>query len=131
MVMARWGGVVLVCLFAGCAQVPTGSLDSERMHNAVAVDDAGFVEDSVRSGKLNVNYRVRTPGYREGAPLIVIAARYASLRVMRYLISARADVNARTESGETALMLASYFNPEDSRGAASHEIGRASCRERV
>ena len=121
MVKAGWGRVVLVCLFAGCAQAPTGSLDSDRVHNAVAVDDAGFVEDFVRSGRLGVNHRVSTPGYREGAPLIVVAARYASLRVLRYLISARADVNARTESGETALMLASYFNPEDSRGAASHE----------
>lgn len=109
-VLAGW--VVVLGLFAGCAQIPAGFPDAERLHNAIAVDDAGFVGDAVKSGKLGVNDRVRTPGYREGAPLIVVAARYASLQVLHYLISARANVNAGTESGETALMLASYFNPE-------------------
>ena len=118
-VLAGW--VVVMGLLAGCAQVPTGSLDSSRLHNAIAVDDAGYVQDAVKAGTLNVNYRVRTPGYQEGAPIIVVAARYASLQVLRYLISAGADVNARTESGETALMLASYFNADDNRDAAANE----------
>ena len=121
-IFAGWV-VLLMFLFAGCAQVPTGTLDSDRLHNAIAMDDVGFVEDSVRSGKLGVNDRVITPGYREGAPLIVIAGRYASLRVLRYLIAARAEINAITvPTGETALMLASYFNPDDTdAGRGSHE----------
>ena len=111
------GWVVLMSLIAGCAQAPTGTLDSDRLHNAVAMDDAGFVEDSVRAGKLGVNYRVMTPGYREGAPLIVLAARYASLQVLRYLIAAGAEINAASlPTGETALMLASYFNADDTTG---------------
>jgi ankyrin repeat protein len=111
------GWVVLMFLFAGCAQVPTGTLDSDRLHNAIAMDDAGFVEDAVRSGKIGVNHSVITPGYREGAPLIVVAGRYASLRVLRYLIAARAEINAMTVmTGETALMLASYFKPDDTAG---------------
>lgn len=111
------GWALLVSLFAGCAQVPPGTLDSDRLHNAIAMDDAGFVEDYVRSGKIGVNHRVITPGYREGAPVIVIAARYASLRVLRYLIAAGAEINATTvPTGETALMLASYFNADDSTG---------------
>jgi ankyrin repeat protein len=121
MVRLLAGWIVVMGLFAGCAQIPTGSVDSDGLHNAIAVDDAGFVEDAVRSGKIDMNHRVRTPGYREGAPLIVIAARYASLEVMRYLIRARADINARTDVGETALMLASYFNAEDNRGAITSE----------
>jgi len=110
------GWFVLISLFAGCAQVPTGTSDSDRLHNAIAVDDVGFVDDAIRSGRLGANHQVRTPGFPEGAPLIVVAARYASLRVLRYLISARADVNARTVTGETALMLASYFKADDSAG---------------
>lgn len=111
------GWVVLMSLLAGCAQVPIGTLDSDRMHNAIAMDDAGFVEDSVRSGKLGVNHRLITPGYREGAPLIVVAARHASLRVLRYLIAAGAEINAMAvPTGETALMLASYFKTDDSAG---------------
>ena len=116
------GWIFLMSLFAGCAQVPTGTLDSDRLHNAIAMDDVGFVEDSVRSGKLGVNDRVMTPGYREGAPLIVIAGRYASLRVLRYLIASRAEINAITvPTGETALMLASYFNPDDTAGMGAND----------
>src|SRR5258706_10518547 len=91
---------VLTSLFAGCAQVPTGVVDSDRLHNAVAMDDVGFVADAIQSGKLGVNYRIRAPGYRDGAPLVTVAARNGSLRVLSYLISARADVNARTDIGE-------------------------------
>jgi len=115
------GWIVLLSLFAGCAQVPTGTSDSERLHNAIAVDDAGFVEDAVRAGRMGVNHLVQTPGFPEGAPLIVVAARYASLRVLRFLISARADINARAATGETALMLASYFKADDSAGASPSE----------
>jgi len=118
-ILVSW--LVVAYLFAGCAQVPSGSSDSERLHNAIALDDVGFVEDAVKSGRLSVNHQVRTPGYPEGAPLIVVAARYASLRVLRYLLSARADINARTAIGETALMLASYFNPDDAGRAAPAE----------
>jgi uncharacterized protein len=114
--------VVLTVLLAGCAQTPTGALDSDRIHNAIAVDDVGYVESAVKSGTLAVNSVVRTPGFREGAPLIVVAARYGSLKTLRYLISAGADMNARTASGETALMMASYFNADDSsRSSEPHE----------
>lgn len=115
-------GAMLLALLAGCAQFPTGTSDGERLHNAIAIDDAGHIQEAVRSGRLSVNQRISMPGYREGAPLITIAARYASLRVLRFLISAGADLNARTFPGETALMLASYFNSDDpGRGAASNE----------
>ena len=121
MVKALAGWAVLLALFGGCAQLPTGSSDPDTIHNAIALDDAGFVEGAVKAGKLSLNDRIRTPGYPEGAPLVVIAARYASLNVLRYLIAARADINARTPIGETALMLAAFFNPEESRGAAAGE----------
>ncbi len=115
-------GAMLLSLLAGCAQIPTGTSDGERLHNAIAIDDAGHIQEAVRSGRLSVNQRISMPGYREGAPLITIAARYASLRVLQFLISAGADLNARTSPGETALMLASYFNSDDAgRGAASNE----------
>lgn len=115
-------GAMLLSLLVGCAQVPTGTSDGERLHNAIAIDDAGHIQDAVRSGRLSVNQRIAMPGYLEGAPLITIAARYGSLRVLRFLISAGADLNARTAPGETALMLASYFNSDDAgSGAASNE----------
>jgi hypothetical protein len=119
MLRAIASGLMLLLGLAGCAQMPGGSVDADRLRNAITIDDVGYVQEAVRAGQVNVNQRIAVPGYLEGAPLIVIAARYGSLRTVRYLISAGANVNARAPTGETALMLASYFSDEASRG--SHE----------
>jgi len=116
-------GILAASLFTGCASMQGGSSDSERVHNAIAVDDVSFVQDAVRSGKLNVNQLVKTPGFLEGAPLVLIAARYASLKTLRYLISAGANVNARAATGETALMMAAYFKNDDPQRYASSNDG--------
>ncbi len=122
MLRALTSGLMVFSLLAGCAQIPTGTSDSERLHNAVAIDDVGFVQDAVKSGRLGVNQQISTPGFKEGAPLIMISARYASLKTLRYLITAGANLNARASTGETALMMASYFSSDDSqRGTASSE----------
>ena len=113
-------GILAASLFTGCAGMPGGSSDAERVHNAIATDDVGYVEDAIRSGKLGVNQLVRTPGFPEGAPLVLVAARYASLKTLRFLISAGANLNARAATGETALMLASYFENDDSQRRASN-----------
>jgi ankyrin repeat protein len=122
---ALLGLVAVLLMLAGCAQTPTGSSEAERLHNAIALDDAGFVEGLVKSGKIGVNHRTATPGFPEGAPLIVVAARYASLRTMRYLMTAGADINARAPTGETALMIASYFGSDDTGGSAGQRYEQA------
>lgn len=115
-------GAVLLGVLAGCAQIPTGTSDSERLYNAIAIDDVGYVQAAVQSGKLGVNQSVSTPGYREGTPLITVAARHAALKTLRFLIAAGANVNARTPVGETALMMASYFHSDDGdRSMASND----------
>lgn len=110
MLRALAAGLMVLSLLPGCAQMPGGSADTERLRNAISIDDVGYVQEVVRSGKISVNQRVPMPGYQEGTPLVTIAARYGALNVLRYLISAGANVNARTPAGETALMLASYFS---------------------
>jgi len=112
--------VVVLFLLAGCAQMPGGASDSDRLRNAIALDDVGFVQEAVRSGRLGVNQRIPTPGFPEGAPLIMVAARYASIQTLRYLISAGANLNAQAVTGETALMIASYFNADDSGTNAAY-----------
>jgi len=106
---------IVAAALAGCAQFPTGTSDSERLHNAIAIDDAAFVQEAAKSGKLDVNQHISTPGFKEGAPLVLISARYASLRTLRFLITAGADLNARAATGETALMMASYFSADDTQ----------------
>jgi ankyrin repeat protein len=113
---------IVAAALAGCAQIPTGTFDDERLHHAIAMDDVGLLEGAVKSGRLHVNQNISAPGFREGAPLVLISARHASLKTLRYLIAAGANINARAATGETALMLASYFASDDYlRSASSSE----------
>ncbi len=122
--------LTLVCLVgvAGCVGVAPVSaatvdatLDRQRLSHAVSLDDAAQVRALVESRVIGVNEVLPGNGY-VATPLIAIAARHASLNVLRYLIAAKADLNARTPERDTALMLAAYFAQEDrDRNAASYE----------
>ena len=121
------GGVTLACCvlalaLTGCAGVggytPGAAQDSERVNNAIAIDDVSFVRGAIEARAMTPNQRVSTPGYPDGAPLMTIAARSAALQILRYLISLGADVNARTPVGETPLMLAAFFFDENLKGTA-------------
>src|SRR4051812_15582443 len=116
-------GLVLIVLgMTGCAGVGGGA-DNDRIVNAVVADDVYTVRGAVQNGGLNPNARVPAEAYPDGAPLIAIAARAASLQVLQFLISAGADLNARTPVNETALMLAAFFFEENGSGRsfAKHE----------
>lgn len=104
---------LLTALVSGCAHVDTHTIDLARLHDAIVSDDAGYVRAAVKSGAISVNHSIPAPAYQEGTPLLTIAARSASLAVLRHLISAGANVNARTPANETALMLAAFFFSED------------------
>jgi ankyrin repeat protein len=119
---------VLTLALTGCASVtyaPGGGGDIDRLNNAITTDDVGFIRAAIESRSISPNQRISTEGYPDGAPLLAIAARAASLEVMRYLISAGADVNGRTPVGETPLMLAAFFSDEaeqaSGRGGERHE----------
>jgi ankyrin repeat protein len=115
---------VLAASLAGCAHQPGDLhlLDTERLHNAIVADDAGYVEAALRGKAVSANRHIPALGYREGVPLLTVAARNAALGVIRVLLAAGADVNARTPDGDTALMLASFFFSEDrDRGLNTYE----------
>jgi ankyrin repeat protein len=103
----------LLLTLTGCANVsyaPGQGPDADSLNNALTSDDVHTIRSAIESRAVTPNERIPTAGYSAGAPLLAIAARAASLEVMRYLISAGADVNARTPVGETPLMLAAFFN---------------------
>jgi hypothetical protein len=113
---------IVALALSGCASVggPGGADDADRVNGAIATDDVNFLRGAIQAGTLTANQRVSTSGYPDGAPLLAIAARAGSLEVMRFLISAGADLNGRTPVGETPLMLASFFFDE-----AEQATGRA------
>jgi ankyrin repeat protein len=111
-----------MALLSGCAHLDGQATDIVRLNDAIVRDDVDYVRSAVKSGALDVNQSIAVSGYQEGTPLLTVAARSASLKVLRYLISAGADLNARTPVNETALMLASFFLREDREpNAASRE----------
>ena len=128
-IFSRFALCVLIVLgMTGCAGVGgPGSFDKDRLVNAVVSDDVHYVRSAVQTGGLDPNQRVAAEAYPDGAPLVAIAARAASLEVLRFLISAGVDLNARTPVNETPLMLASFFYDEtqQSSGRAFERHERA------
>ena len=122
--LKRAGVAVFVLLAAsGCANLPAPGtrLDVESLRNAIVADHAAYVRAAVEARWVDVNSRIPAPVYMEGTPLITIAARAGSVDVVRYLIAARADLNAQTPVQETALMLATYFPTETGETSSRHE----------
>src|SRR5688500_16726951 len=118
---AAWACAVLGLLvfLSACTHLDGKAVDPVSLYDAIQRDDVDYVRSAVRSGTLQVNQSIPVPGYQEGAPLIAVAARSASLRIIRYLLSGGADVNARTSIGETPLMLASFFAAEERERAGA------------
>src|SRR5262245_54137992 len=73
-------------------------------------DDDRSVRRAIESGEATPDTRVPIAEYGEpGVPILALAARAGSVRVVRLLVSLMADPNAKTPLGETPLMLASFF----------------------
>lgn len=112
------GGFAAALIIGGCAGIggdQRAGIDVEGMLNAISQDDAAYVQAAVNRGAISVNQRLSAPAYSAGAPLIALAARDGSLQVLRYLIAAGADLNARTPVNETPMMLAAYFSGDDGK----------------
>ena len=105
------GVLWLVLLTAGCVST-RGVLDAPRLSAAVAMDDARYVQRLVEANAISVNQAIPGMGY-PSTPMITVAARNASINVLRYVIAAKADLNARTPDRDTPLMLAAMFGKDE------------------
>jgi len=99
------------------------AIDDTQLVFTIESDNVSSLKKLVQSKLITVNQTVKTPPYAS-APILTIAARSASLKVLKYLIEGGADLNASTSVQETPLMLASFFkdtmeDPES--GYARHE----------
>ena len=112
---------IVALLGTGCAHQPGGrNVEPERLLNAIAIDDVGYVKSLVDGGALTPDSLVPAPGYPDGTPLLTIAARDGGLKTVKLLLAAGADPDASTPIGETALMLATFF-PNDEHDVRQHE----------
>jgi ankyrin repeat protein len=99
------GGVLLAL---ACAPGALGALAQD-----VERDDDRAVRRAIESREATPDTRVPAAGYDEpGIPILALAARAGSVRVVRLLVSLKADLNAKTPAGETPLMLASFIPDE-------------------
>ena len=105
-------GLFAVLILAGCASAPNRPLDMQALGNAVALDDARYVRSLVDARMITVDQVVPGIGYAV-TPMVTVAARNGSVNVLRYLIAAKADLNARTPDRDTPVMLAAMFSDED------------------
>lgn len=99
------------------------AIDDTQIVFTIESDNVSSIKKLVQSKLITVNQNVKTPPYAS-APILTIAARSASLKVLKYLIEGGADLNASTSVQETPLMLASFFkdtmeDPES--GYSRHE----------
>lgn len=101
-------------LAAGCATTASGPVDRMQLSNAIAIDDVDTVRRAVQAQAITVNDVIPGIGYN-ATPIITVAARHGSLNVLRYLIGAKADLNARTPDRDTPLMLAALFGDEEQK----------------
>jgi ankyrin repeat protein len=86
------------------------------LYQDVEIDNAGAVRRAIESGAATPDIRLTPSDTGEpGVPALAVAARAGSVQVVRLLVTLKADLDAKTPAGETALMLAS-FAPEDSGG---------------
>lgn len=99
-------------LAAACATAPSGYVDRQRLSNAIAIDDVRYVRTLLEARQITADDVVPGAGYT-ATPMITVAARHASINVLRQLLAARADVNAHTPDRDTPLMLAALFGHEE------------------
>lgn len=111
--------LLAVVVTTGCATNAKAPLDLEALGNAVAIDDVNYVRAREEARVITINSAATAMGYA-ATPMITVAARNASLAVLRYLIAQKAELNVRTPDRDTALMLAALFRDEDrERGTGS------------
>jgi ankyrin repeat protein len=100
------GGRCIGTLLAAALALPAAHAG---LAQDVELDNAQAVRRAVESGAATPDTRVLDAGYGEpGVPLIALAARAGAAQVVRLLIALKADLDALTPVGETAVMLASF-----------------------
>jgi len=100
------------------------AFDEVKLNSAIEMDDLTTVQKIIESGEATVDQKIQAEPYGPNTPIVALAGRAAALKVLKYLIENKADLNARTRLEETALMLAAFFEDEDGQmqpGYVRHE----------
>ena len=110
--MAVTVALAAVASMSGCTVNPNNPINLGDVGQSITIDDVRYVRAYVDAKVIDANQVVPGIGYA-ATPMVTAAARNGSLSVLRYLILAKADLNARTPDRDTAVMLAAHFADED------------------
>src|SRR5262245_35546514 len=93
------------CLLAGLLLAVDPPVAVGALYQDIERDDASAVRRALDSGEITLDEKVGEPPI----PMLAAAARAGSVQVVRLLVVRKADLNAKTPVGETAVMLASFM----------------------
>ena len=105
-------------LIAGLLVAAGPSIATGALYQDIERDDASAVRSALESGEITLDAKVGEPPM----PMLAAAARAGSVQIVRLLVSRKADLNAKTPAGETAVMLASFV--PDATGEVGVPPGR-------
>lgn len=106
--MHRAAAAAIACGFAAAAHAG--------LYQDVEIDNASAVRRAIETGAATPDVRLTPADTGEpGVPALAVAARAGSIQVVKLLVDLKADLDAKTPAGESALMIAS-FAPEDPGG---------------
>lgn len=100
-----------------CVALPSFAVDESTLGMAIENDDVRMLRNWISNGEVTKDQFIDVVPYGpNGIPIIGLAARAGSEKVIQYLISIKSNLNSKTTVGETALVLASYFGSTTDSG---------------
>lgn len=114
--------LVLLVSFQAFAAAPEFVSDPQIIF-MVESDNVRGLQKKIEAGEVGINSGLGAAPYSQapGIPVIGLAAREASLNVIRYLVGAGADLNKVNSIHETPMTLAAFFKDDNTDYYDRHE----------
>ena len=121
--------LLLICLALFSAPILADEIHPLGLVQAVEADQLSVVRRTIERGNATVDQMVSSSPYGEnGISILALAARAGAVRVAEYLINNGANLDIKNSAGETAIMLAAFFDDAYWKGEGRFENNDAIAR---